>query len=100
MRGSSPRMTAMASESRQPRAFFGRRKGHKLRPNQAQLLDELLPNLALDLSKPAPDDLSSLFPLPVNEVRLEIGFGGGEHMVAQAQEHASVGFIGVEPFIN
>ncbi len=94
-------MTAMVLE-RPPRAraFFGRRKGHKLRPNQAQLLDELLPDLALDLSKPAPDDLSSLFPLPVSEVRLEIGFGGGEHMVAQAQEHASTGFIGVEPFVN
>jgi tRNA (guanine-N7-)-methyltransferase len=92
-------MTAMISD-RPPRAFFGRRKGHKLRPNQAQLIDELLPGLALDLIRPAPDDLSSLFPLPVSEVRLEIGFGGGEHMVAQAQEHADVGFIGVEPFVN
>ena len=93
-------MTAMVLERPPRRAFFGRRKGHKLRPNQAQLLDELLPDLALDLGKPAPDDLSSLFPLPVSEVRLEIGFGGGEHMVAQAQEHASTGFIGVEPFVN
>jgi len=85
---------------RSPRAFFGRRKGHKLRPNHARLIDELLPSLALDLSKPSPGDLSSLFPLPVNEVRLEIGFGGGEHLVAQAQEHAGVGFLGVEPFVN
>jgi tRNA (guanine-N7-)-methyltransferase len=100
MRGSSPRMTAMGSSSHPPRAFFGRRKGHKLRPNQAQLIDELLPDLALDLSKPAPHDPSSLFSLPVKEVRLEIGFGGGEHLVAQAQDHADVGFIGVEPFVN
>jgi tRNA (guanine-N7-)-methyltransferase len=99
MRGSSPRMTAMISE-RPPRAFFGRRKGHKLRPNHAQLIDEFLPSLALDLGNPAPADLSALFPLPVSEVRLEIGFGGGEHMVAQASEHADVGFIGVEPFVN
>jgi tRNA (guanine-N7-)-methyltransferase len=63
-------------------------------------MDELLPDLALDLSKQAPPDLSSLFPHPVSEVRLEIGFGGGEHIVAQAQEYPSVGFIGVEPYIN
>jgi tRNA (guanine-N7-)-methyltransferase len=63
-------------------------------------MDELLPHLALDLSKPAPGDLSSLFPLPAREIRLEIGFGGGEHLVAQAREHAGVGFIGVEPFVN
>ncbi|HYX82877.1 MAG TPA: tRNA (guanosine(46)-N7)-methyltransferase TrmB [Gemmatimonadales bacterium] len=33
-------------------------------------------------------------------MRLEIGFGGGEHMVAQAEQHAHTGFIGVEPFVN
>ena len=54
----------------------------------------------MDLSKPLPGDLSSLFPLAVSEVRLEIGFGGGEHLVAQARDHAGVGFIGVEPFVN
>ncbi len=88
------------TSERSPRAFFGRRKGHKLRPHQAQLIDELLPRLALDLGQPAPGDLSTLFPLPVSEVRLEIGFGGGEYMVAQAQERAGTGFIGVEPFVN
>jgi tRNA (guanine-N7-)-methyltransferase len=36
----------------------------------------------------------------VNEVRLEIGFGGGEHMIAQAEQHPRTGFIGVEPFVN
>ncbi len=39
------------------RAFFGRRKGHPLRPRQAALFDTLLPQLALDLAKPAPADL-------------------------------------------
>jgi tRNA (guanine-N7-)-methyltransferase len=85
---------------RSPRAFFGRRKGHKLRPHQAELIEELLPDLALDLSQPPPADLSTLFPLPTTERRLEIGFGGGEHMIAQADKHPSVGFIGVEPFVN
>jgi len=85
---------------RPPRAFFGRRKGHKLRPRQAELFDTLLPELALDLSQAAPRDLRALFPMSVDEVRLEIGFGGGENMIAQAQAQPLAGFIGVEPFIN
>jgi tRNA (guanine-N7-)-methyltransferase len=90
----------MASERHQPRAFFGRRKGHRLRPHHAQLIESLLPQLALDLSQPPPAQLRALFPLPVADVRLEIGFGGGEHMAAQAQAYPRTGFIGVEPFVN
>ncbi len=82
------------------RAFFGRRKGHRLRPRQAQLFDTLLPRLAIDLSHPAPADLGALFPVAVDEVELEIGFGGGESMIAQARARPRTGFIGVEPFIN
>jgi tRNA (guanine-N7-)-methyltransferase len=82
------------------RGFFGRRKGHKLRPHQAGLIESLLPRLALDLSRPPPDPLTQLFPVPVTEVRLEIGFGGGEHLVAQAEAAPHVGFIGCEPFVN
>jgi len=85
---------------RPPRAFFGRRKGHKLRPRQAELFDTLLPQLALDLSRPAPHHLRALFPVPISEVRLEIGFGSGENLIAQAQAHPNAGFIGVEPFTN
>jgi tRNA (guanine-N7-)-methyltransferase len=90
----------MSSNVQQPRAFFGRRKGHKLRPRHAQLLDALLPHLAVDISQPAPADLRALFPLPVTNVALEIGFGGGESLIAQAQASPSTGFLGVEPFIN
>ena len=82
------------------RAFFGRRKGHKLRPRQAGLFETLLPRLALDLSGPAPADLASLFVEPITSVCLEIGFGGGEAMLAQAKAQRHVGFIGVEPFVN
>jgi tRNA (guanine-N7-)-methyltransferase len=81
-------------------AFFGRRKGHALRPHQAALMQTLLPKLAIDLGTPAPRHLAELFPVPVDAVRLEIGFGGGEHMIAQAQAHPRMGFIGVEPFVN
>ena len=68
----------MNPQPHQTRAFFGRRKGHKLRPNQARLMETLLPQLAIDLSRPAPAELSELFSVPVGEIALEIGFGGGE----------------------
>jgi tRNA (guanine-N7-)-methyltransferase len=83
------------------RAFFGRRKGHKLRPRQAGLFETLLPRLAIDLKSPAPAELASLFPdQPVAAVCLEIGFGGGEAMLAEAKAHPQTGFLGVEPFVN
>jgi tRNA (guanine-N7-)-methyltransferase len=81
------------------RAFFGRRKGKKLRPRQAALLDTLLPALALDLKSAPPANLRALFG-GVDDVRLEIGFGGGEHMVAEAERNPRIGFIGSEPFVN
>jgi tRNA (guanine-N7-)-methyltransferase len=80
-------------------AFFGRRQGHKLSPRQAGLLETLLPRLALDLTT-SPGRLSGLFCVPVDSVRLEIGFGGGEYLVAEAAQHPRTGFIGVEPFVN
>jgi tRNA (guanine-N7-)-methyltransferase len=90
----------MSPQLHQDRAFFGRRKGHKLRPHQARLLDTLLPQLAIDLSGPAPAALGTLFPIPVDDIQLEIGFGGGEYLIAQAQAQPCTGFIGVEPFVN
>jgi tRNA (guanine-N7-)-methyltransferase len=80
-------------------AFFGRRKGHTLKPRQAALFETLLPQLALDLGVPAPSDLTTLFG-DVGAVHLESGFGGGEHLVADAEHNPRIGFIGIEPFIN
>ncbi len=79
-------------------SFFGRRKAKKLRVGQADLFQGLLPRLALppDL----PPALAALFPLPVREIRLEIGFGGGEHLLSAARAEPDVGFIGCEPFVN
>jgi tRNA (guanine-N7-)-methyltransferase len=81
-------------------AFFGRRKGHPLRARQADVLSTLLPRLAINLAAASPASLTALFPLPVDDVRLEIGFGGAEHLLAQAQLHPRTGFIGCEPFVN
>jgi tRNA (guanine-N7-)-methyltransferase len=82
------------------RAFFGRRKGHKLRVHQADLIAQLLPALSLDISAPPPLDLSESFGAPIDRVRLEIGFGGGEHLIAEAQAFPNTGFIGCEPYVN
>jgi tRNA (guanine-N7-)-methyltransferase len=82
------------------RAFFGRRKGHPLKPRQAALFDTLLPRLALDLNQPAPNDLRDLFANAPKTVRLEIGFGGAEHLIAQAKNNPDCGFIGSDAFIN
>ncbi len=80
-------------------AFFGRRKGHALRPRQAALFDTLLPRLALDLDAPAPKNLRTLFD-GADDIYLESGFGGGEHLIVEAERHPRVGFIGIEPFVN
>jgi tRNA (guanine-N7-)-methyltransferase len=92
----------MAGEQRKrsTEAFFGRRRGKTLRPAQADTAALLLPRLKLDLSQPAPAALESLFSTPVAGVRLEIGFGGGEHLHHEAGRFPGTGFIGVEPFVN
>jgi tRNA (guanine-N7-)-methyltransferase len=82
------------------RAFFGRRKGHRLRRHQTDLMAALLPRLALALDQPAPALPAALFARPVEAVRLEIGFGGGENLIAEAFDHPDFGFIGCEPFLN
>ncbi len=90
----------MTDARRERGALYGRRKGKKLRAGQAERLETLLPRLRLDLAAPAPADLRNLFAAPVSDVRMEIGFGGGEHMLHEAGANAGTGFIGVEPFLN
>ncbi len=77
--------------------FYGRRHGKTLRDHHAALMAELLPRLAV------PDgrvDLAALFGRAMAGHRLEIGFGGGEHLAQRAAETPEIGFIGVEPFVN
>jgi tRNA (guanine-N7-)-methyltransferase len=89
------------SERKAPqRAFFGRRKGHALKLRQAALFHTLLPKLALDLGTPAPADLRLLFANAVDSVHLEIGFGGAEHLMAEAKAHPRTGFVGTDAFVN
>lgn len=86
--------------SRATEAFFGRRKGKPLRNQQVDTIENLLPLLKIDLESVPPQNLAALFPADVRLIRLEIGFGGGEHLAHRAVENPETGFIGVEPFVN
>ncbi|MDR3451003.1 MAG: tRNA (guanosine(46)-N7)-methyltransferase TrmB [Alphaproteobacteria bacterium] len=76
-----------------PTRVFGRRKGRPLRVRKAMLMDEFLPRVQLVLREG--EKLEVTAPLV-----LEIGFGGGEHLAAQAKLHPETHFIGCEPFVN
>jgi tRNA (guanine-N7-)-methyltransferase len=80
--------------------FYGRRKAKTLKNEQAEALATLLPELKIDLGVPAPSPLNGLFPDSPDNIVLEIGFGGGEHLIHRAKLHPEIGFIGCEPFIN
>jgi len=97
---SDKRIEMPKMRNEQERAFFGRRQGKPLRPHQRTLRATLLPDLRVDPAQDAPADIEILFATPVKAVRLEIGFGGGEHLLHEAARCPDTGFIGVEPFVN
>jgi tRNA (guanine-N7-)-methyltransferase len=81
--------------------FHGRRRGKRLRRSALGLIETLLPRLAIQPPGAAEAiEPRNLFPRPVEQVWLEVGFGGGEHVVAQARLHPEMGYIGCEPFRN
>jgi tRNA (guanine-N7-)-methyltransferase len=87
----------MPQQPHGPLRSFGRIKSRPIKPRQAGLLDTLLPQIALDVSAPiAPAQLKP----DATETWLEIGFGGGEHMAAQAARHPHALILGAEPFLN
>lgn len=95
--------TDKESSDRSPRSqrFYGRRQGRPLRPALQALCDRLLPQFAIPLpAAPARLVPGALFAHPVEAVWLEIGFGGGEHLLWQAAQNPHVGFLGAEYFLN
>lgn len=86
-------------EQAKPR-LFGRRKGRPLRPGRAALMQTLLPRIEIKGPETGALVLSDLFDPAPQALWLEIGFGGGEHLAAQAAAHPDIGLIGCEPFIN
>ena len=87
----------MTNASSRPLRTYGRIKGRTLRAGRASLVGESLPKLQLDLSGPL--DPQSVMP-GAGEVWVELGFGGGEHLAAQAEAHPEVLLLGAEPFVN
>ncbi len=77
---------------------FGRAKGRPLSARQQGLIDALLPHLEVPDENPGALNPMELFDPAPKEIWLEIGFGGGEHLIAQAERRPDVGFIAAEPF--
>lgn len=87
-----------AGQSTEPR-YYGRRKGRPLHVRKTKLMDEFLSRVEI----PTPTgkmEPHTLFSHQPDSLWLEIGFGGGEHLAAQALQHPTKGFIGCEPFRN
>ena len=95
---------APAAEAVARRNFYGRVRGKTLRASQkTYLADDLGPLTLRGVSREDnPErrgiDLARVF--GDRPVWVEIGFGGGEHLVQMAQRHAGVALIGCEPFVN
>jgi len=78
------------------RKLYGRRKGPKLSAHQADLRRTLLPSLTLHLEEGR--DPRLYFEKSVEDVWLEVGSGGGEHLLEQALANPRIGLIGAEPY--
>lgn len=94
-------MTTSGEENPRDRPIrtFGRTGGRPLSPRQQRLLETRLAGWQVPAPLSPSLDPRSLFG-GEGEVWLEIGFGGGEHLVTQAAAHPGTGFIGCEPFIE
>ena len=89
--------TPSLTDALPPMRTFGRVKGRPLRAGRASLLDADLPRLALDLSGPV--EPQAIRP-GATQLWVELGFGGGEHLAAQAAAHPEALLLGAEPFVN
>ena len=86
------------------RNFYGRIRGKTMRASQKDYIENDLAPLSPgavsweDNPDRRPLDLDGLF--GDKPLWLEIGFGGGEHLVHMAQRYPDIGLIGCEPYIN
>ena len=97
------------TEERRPqpewRNFYGRIRGKTMRASQKTYLSEDLDTLRPvgvtreENPERAPVDPAEIFG-DDRPVWLEVGFGGGEHLVHMAARYPHIGIIGCEPFVN
>jgi tRNA (guanine-N7-)-methyltransferase len=97
----------METAKHPPLRLYGRRKGRPLHTRKKTLMQELLPKLLITLKEgvhASPHELFSDGGADAAPSRapvwMEVGFGGGEHLAAQAKRHPDVRFIGCEAFVN
>jgi len=100
----SPEPSEAAGTSAEPRVkppadrLYGRQRSHPLRPRQQLLIDLTLPRMRFAAHHAA--DPRAAFGRVPSELWLEVGFGGGEHTLAQHAAHPDVGLIACEVFEN
>ncbi|MFG1431753.1 tRNA (guanine(46)-N(7))-methyltransferase TrmB [Xanthobacter sp. V2C-8] len=94
----NPDIRRSPSDPLNPGAFYGRRIGKALRATQQDAMARILPRYRFALEEAVAP--AALFPFAPDALWLEIGFGGGEHLLDHAARRPKVGFLGVEPFIN
>lgn len=82
------------------RSLYGRRFGRPMRHGRRDALENILPNVAVNLPATGQLEPKAAFGSDVSAVWLEIGAGNGEHAVWQAKRNPHVGLIAVEPFMN
>jgi tRNA (guanine-N7-)-methyltransferase len=80
--------------------FYGRRKGRPLHKRKSHLIETALSDVTIAVPVMGSIDPQSFFTSKPEKIWLEIGFGGGEHLAAQAERNPTVGFLGCEPFLN
>ncbi|WP_281799019.1 tRNA (guanosine(46)-N(7))-methyltransferase TrmB [Komagataeibacter rhaeticus] len=91
-------MTASVDVKASPERLYGRQRGHPLRPRQQRLLDQTLPRMRFP--EAAITDPATAFGHQPAQIWLEVGFGGGEHSLAQNEANPDVGYIACEVFEN
>ena len=91
----------METRQYKEKRFFGRRKGKKLKASRVVLLDSFLPKVRLRHFEASETvDPAGEFPFTPEDVWLEVGFGGGEHLAEQSRRRPDTAFIGAEVFVN
>ena len=80
--------------------FYGRRGSRPLKDSRKALVDTMMPSIGISYPDVEGVDPNNYFDGKPDQVWLEIGFGGGEHLAGQAEANPNIGIIGAEPFMD